>query len=306
MITSTSPANNQPIAEVVTGSLSDYETAVSKSHAAWSAWADVTPPKRGEIVRQIGQALRTHLDDLGSLVSLEMGKIKAEGVGEVQEYVDICDYAVGLSRMFEGKVIPSERPGHVLLEQWNPIGSLGIITAFNFPVAVFGWNNALALVCGDTMVWKPAPTTPLTAVAVTKIVAKVFQDNALPGAICSLVTGGADIGEAISLDKRLPLVSFTGSTAVGKKVALAVQERFGRSLLELGGNNALVVCKDADLDMVVIAALFACVGTAGQVCGLLMKAEEQNQSYGAFPFLSFLLQPAMHDNAPPYCARGCP
>lgn len=246
--------------------MADYETAMKATQEAWQTWADIPAPQRGEIVRQIGVELRNHKSDLGKLVTLEMGKILPEGEGEVQEYIDICDYAVGLSRMLEGKVFPSERPGHALIENWNPLGPIGIITAFNFPVAVFGWNNAIGLVCGDTMLWKSAPTTPLTSIAVTKIVSKVFENNKLPGAICSLVCGGSDIGEAIANDKRLPLVSFTGSTNVGRKVAVSVQSRFGKSLLELGGNNAIIVCEDADLNMVQRAAVFACAGTAGQRC----------------------------------------
>uniref|UniRef100_A0A8B9L2C0 aldehyde dehydrogenase (NAD(+)) n=1 Tax=Astyanax mexicanus TaxID=7994 RepID=A0A8B9L2C0_ASTMX len=197
-------------------------------------------------------------------VSLEMGKIYVEGVGEVQEYVDVCDYAVGLSRMIGGPVLPSE--SHALIEQWNPVGLVGIITAFNFPVAVYGWNNAIALICGNVCLWKGAPTTPLTSVAVTKIVAEVLEQNNLPGAICSMTCGGADIGTALSKDERVDLVSFTGSTQVGKQVALMVQERFGRQLLELGGNNAIIVFEDADLNLVVPSALFASVGTAGQRC----------------------------------------
>jgi len=260
------PSNNKVIAEVLTGNLEDYESTIKETQSAWQTWADVPAPLRGDIVRQIGNALREKKSDLGKLVSLEMGKILSEGEGEVQEYIDICDYAVGLSRMLEGKILPSERRGHVLMENWNPIGSIGIITAFNFPVAVFGWNNALALVCGDTMVWKSATTTTLCSIAVTKIVSSIFEANNLPGAICSLVCGGAEIGEAIANDKRLPLVSFTGSTTVGRKVGLAVQNRFGKSILELGGNNAIIVCEDADINMVVRAALFACAGTAGQRC----------------------------------------
>uniref|UniRef100_A0A8B9X1Q0 aldehyde dehydrogenase (NAD(+)) n=1 Tax=Bos mutus grunniens TaxID=30521 RepID=A0A8B9X1Q0_BOSMU len=198
-------------------------------------------------------------------VSLEMGKILVEGVGEVQEYVDVCDYAVGLSRMIGGPILPSERPGHALIEQWNPVGLVGIITAFNFPVAVYGWNNAIAMICGNACLWKGAPTTSLISVAVTKIIAKVLEDNKLPGAICSLTCGGADIGTAMAKDERVDLLSFTGSTQVGKQVALMVQERFGRSLLELGGNNAIIAFEDADLSLVV-SALFAAVGTAGQRC----------------------------------------
>ncbi|CAN7987274.1 unnamed protein product [Ixodes hexagonus] len=266
VLTTYCPANNRPIAEVVTATLPEYNKAVEASVEAWKVWADIPAPQRGEIVRQIGDALRQKKSQLGRLVSLEMGKIVAEGEGEVQEYIDICDYAVGLSRTMEGKWIPSERPGHALLEAWNPLGVVGVISAFNFPVAVYGWNNAIALVCGDTVVWKGASTTPLCGVAVTKILAKVFEANNLPGATCALVTGGPSVGDAMSKDDRVRLLSFTGSTPVGRQVALKVQERFGRSLLELGGNNAILVDRDADIEMVVRASLFACVGTAGQRC----------------------------------------
>merc|ERR1711942_469607 len=260
------PTNGRPIARVRQASLDDYNLGVGKAWEAWNVWAEVPAPKRGEIVRQIGDALREKLELLGRLESLEMGKILPEGIGEVQEFIDICDFAVGLSRSFESKIFPSERPGHMLLEQWNPLGVVGIITAFNFPVAVFGWNAAIALVCGNCCLWKGAPTTPLTSIAITRIVASVLKANDLPAAICTLFCGGADLGAAMATDARLRLVSFTGSTAVGKKVALAVQNRFGKILLELGGNNAIVVMDDADLDMVVRASLFACVGTAGQRC----------------------------------------
>lgn len=230
-------------------------------------WLKQTPaPKRGEIVRQIGQALRGNLENLGKLVALEVGKIKPEGIGEVQEYVDICDYAVGLSRMIDGKVLPSERPGHTLLEQWNPVGLVGIITAFNFPVAVFGWNSSISMVCGNVNLWKGAPSTPLTSVAVTKIVSEVLAQNSVPGAVCSLVCGGADIGQAMAEDERVDLVSFTGSTQVGQKVGTTVQNRFGRKILELGGNNAIIVMDDADLNLAIPSVLFASVGTAGQRC----------------------------------------
>uniref|UniRef100_A0A8C7SMD7 Alpha-aminoadipic semialdehyde dehydrogenase n=1 Tax=Oncorhynchus mykiss TaxID=8022 RepID=A0A8C7SMD7_ONCMY len=250
----------------VQATMAEYEETVQKLRDAWKVWADIPAPKRGEIVRQIGDALRKKIKVLGSLVSLEMGKIYVEGVGEVQEYVDVCDYAVGLSRMIGGPVLPSERPGHALIEMWNPVGLVGIITAFNFPVAVYGWNNAIALICGNVCLWKGAPTTPLTSVAVTKIVAEVLEQNNLPGAICSMTCGGADIGTAMSKDERVDLVSFTGSTHVGKMVAMLVQERFGRNLLELGGNNAIIVFEDADLNLVVPSAVFASVGTAGQRC----------------------------------------
>ncbi|XP_018427215.1 PREDICTED: alpha-aminoadipic semialdehyde dehydrogenase isoform X2 [Nanorana parkeri] len=266
VVTSYCPANNLPIARVRQATLEEYNETVIKAKEAWQVWADVPAPKRGEIVRQIGDALRKKIKVLGHLVSLEMGKILVEGVGEVQEYVDICDYAVGLSRIVGGPILPSERPGHALIEQWNPVGLVGIITAFNFPVAVYGWNNALALICGDVCLWKGAPTTSLTSVAVTKIIAQVLEDNNLPGAICSLACGGSDIGNAIAKDERVDLVSFTGSTNVGKQVALKVQERFGRKLLELGGNNAIIVFEDADLNLVTPSVLFAAVGTAGQRC----------------------------------------
>ncbi|XP_061045542.1 alpha-aminoadipic semialdehyde dehydrogenase [Eubalaena glacialis] len=266
VITTYCPANNEPIARVRQASMADYEETVKKTREAWRIWADIPAPKRGEVVRQIGDALREKIQVLGSLVSLEMGKILVEGVGEVQEYVDICDYAVGLSRMIGGPILPSERPGHALIEQWNPVGLVGIITAFNFPVAVYGWNNAVAMICGNACLWKGAPTTSLISVAVTKIIAKVLEDNKLPGAICSLTCGGADIGTAMAKDERMNLLSFTGSTQVGKQVALMVQERFGRSLLELGGNNAIIAFEDSDLSLVVPSALFAAVGTAGQRC----------------------------------------
>jgi aldehyde dehydrogenase family 7 protein A1 len=264
--TSFCPANNRPIARVTQGNVADYEKCIKASREAWQTWADVTAPQRGEIVRQIGDALRDNLEKLGMLVSLEMGKIKPEGIGEVQEYVDICDYATGLSRMYSGKVIQSERPGHSLLECWNPLGTVGVISAFNFPCAVYGWNNALALVVGDCVLWKGAPTTPLTSIAITKIVQKVFEKNSLPPAVCSTICGGTDVGQAMAKDERIPLLSFTGSCAAGNKVAGVVAERFGKYLLELGGNNAIIVNEDADLDMVVQAGIFACVGTAGQRC----------------------------------------
>uniref|UniRef100_A0A8C1VQZ5 aldehyde dehydrogenase (NAD(+)) n=1 Tax=Cyprinus carpio TaxID=7962 RepID=A0A8C1VQZ5_CYPCA len=266
VVTSYCPANNEPIARVRQATMAEYEETVQKAQDAWKVWADVPAPKRGEIVRQIGDALRGKIKALGSLVSLEMGKIYVEGVGEVQEYVDVCDYAVGLSRMIGGPILPSERPGHALIEQWNPVGLVGIITAFNFPVAVYGWNNAIALICGNVCLWKGAPTTPLTSVAVTRIVAEVLERNHLPGAICSMTCGGADIGTAMAKDERVGLLSFTGSTQVGKQVAMMVQERFGRQLLELGGNNAIIVFEDADLNLVVPSAVFASVGTAGQRC----------------------------------------
>lgn len=278
----TCPSNNKPIACVRTASTGEYEEAVTACAAASKMWSMIPAPKRGEVVRQIGVELRNNLQDLGSLISLEMGKILSEGIGEVQEFIDIVDYAVGLSRMINGKVIPSEREGHTLMEMWNPLGVIGIITAFNFPVAVFGWNNAIALVTGNATIWKPAPTTPLTSLAVTKIIEKVFIRNNLPTAICSLVTGGADIGSKMANDKRVPLVSFTGSCKVGQEVAIAVQKRWGKSLLELGGNNAILVNHDANLDMVIRAAVFACVGTAGQRCTTTRRIFVHEKLYDQF------------------------
>lgn len=266
VVTSVDPSTGAPIASVRQGTLQDYHNTVKKTKEAWKVWAAIPAPQRGEVVRQIGDALREKKKPLGQLVSLEMGKIAAEGEGEVQEYIDICDYAVGLSRTLSGKVIPSERPGHALLEQWNPVGTVGIISAFNFPVAVFGWNNAISLVGGNVNIWKGAHTTNLTSVATTRIVQGVLEKNKLPGAISSLVCGGADIGQAMAADKNINVVSFTGSTKVGREVGLAVQKRFGKSILELGGNNAIIVMEDADLKLVVPAVLFAAVGTAGQRC----------------------------------------
>ncbi|GJQ83196.1 hypothetical protein Trydic_g18222 [Trypoxylus dichotomus] len=260
------PSNGKVIAEVKQGSAADYESCVKAAEKAWDVWAELPAPRRGEIVRQIGDALRTKLVPLGKLVSLEMGKILAEGIGEVQEYIDICDYAVGLSRSMAGSIFPSERPGHVLRENWNPLGVIGVISAFNFPVAVYGWNSAIAMVCGDTIVWKGAETTPLVSIATIKVVAEVLEKNNLPRAIASLCCGGSDIGKAMAADNRIKLLSFTGSTKVGSEVGVEVQKRFGRHLLELGGNNALIVADDADLSIVVQAVLFACVGTTGQRC----------------------------------------
>uniref|UniRef100_A0A2K5JX98 Aldehyde dehydrogenase domain-containing protein n=1 Tax=Colobus angolensis palliatus TaxID=336983 RepID=A0A2K5JX98_COLAP len=247
VITTYCPANNEPIARVRQASVADYEETVKKAKEAWKIWADIPAPKRGEIVRQIGDALREKIQVLGSL---DVGHVTGIGEG-LQEKVTCC-----ILFLFSG-------PGHALIEQWNPVGLVGIITAFNFPVAVYGWNNAIAMICGNVCLWKGAPTTSLISVAVTKIIAKVLEDNKLPGAICSLTCGGADIGTAMAKDERVNLLSFTGSTQVGKQVALMVQERFGRSLLELGGNNAII---DADLSLVVPSALFAAVGTAGQRC----------------------------------------
>ncbi|XP_071794789.1 alpha-aminoadipic semialdehyde dehydrogenase-like [Asterias amurensis] len=266
LVTSYSPINGEPIATVRQGTVAEYHEAVENSKEAYSSWADMPAPLRGEIVRQIGDALRKKKSAIGQLLSLEVGKIVAEGGGEIQEFIDVCDFAVGLSRMFSGRVLPSERPGHVLLEQWNPLGLTGIITAFNFPTAVFGWNAAITMVCGNTCMWKPAPTTPLCGIAVTKVIQSVLAENKVHPAVMTLMCGGADIGGAMGQDESVPIVSFTGSTAVGQKVGTIVQGRFGRCILELGGNNAIIVLEDADLNLVIPATLFASVGTQGQRC----------------------------------------
>jgi len=260
------PSNDRPIAIIVNGTTKDLMQCIDESQKAWTIWADMPAPKRGEIVRQIGDALRQYKEPLGKLISLEMGKILPEGLGEVQEFIDVCDYAVGLSRMFDGKIFPSERPGHFLMEQWNPLGIVGVISAFNFPCAVFGWNHAISLICGNVTLWKGSPTTPLTSIATTKIIAEVLKRNNLPAGICSMICGDVEIGEKMTQDPRVKLVSFTGSCEVGQKVNQVVQQRYGKTILELGGNNAIVVMDDADLDIAIPAIFFAAVGTAGQRC----------------------------------------
>lgn len=259
------PATGSVIAEVTTGTVQELDECLAIGHEAYKVWSNMPAPYRGEIVRQIGDELRKNLQPLGKLVSLEMGKILPEGIGEVQEFVDICDYAVGLSRMFAGQVIPSERNQHVILEKWRPLGLVGVISAYNFPCAVYGWNSAIAMTVGDSVLWKGAPSTPLISVATTRIVAEVFRRNNLP-AVATLCQGGADIGKKLVNDERVKLVSFTGSTAVGREIGVDVQRRFGKVLLELGGNNALVINNDAKFDMALDAAFFGCIGTAGQRC----------------------------------------
>lgn len=233
---------------------------------AFKVWAAVPMPKRGDVIRQIKDALVELKEPLATLVSLETGKILPEGLGEVQECIDVCDYALGLSRQLGGSLIPSERPDHVILERWNPLGTVGIITAFNFPVAVWAWNAAIGLVCGNTLIWKPAGSTCLSAIALTRMIEKVLRQNGLPPAICSLVAGGADVGSAMAESRDIDLLSFTGSTHVGREVALKVQGRFGRHLLELGGNNAIIVMEDADQGLALQGTLFAAIGTSGQRC----------------------------------------
>ncbi|HJU52680.1 MAG TPA: aldehyde dehydrogenase family protein [Acidimicrobiia bacterium] len=265
------PANGERIASVGQASKEEYERAVTASVAAFERWRMLPAPKRGEYVRQIGHALRTHKEALGSLVSLEMGKIRAEGEGEVQEMIDICDFAVGLSRQLYGLTMTSERPLHRMYEQWHPLGPVGVITAFNFPGAVWSWNAAIAAVCGDTVLWKPSSETPLTAVAVTKICEQVMAGTGFEAVFGLVVGRGSVVGDRMLGDERLPLISATGSTKVGRRVAAAVADRFGRSILELGGNNAIIVMDDANLELAVRAILFAAVGTAGQRCTSLRR-----------------------------------
>jgi len=276
---SISPINGRPIAQIIAASKDDYDAAIVAAKEAFKVWRNVPAPKRGEIVRQIGEELRSNIYLLGRLEALEIGKTAVEGRGEVQEFVDICDYAVGMSRQMPGQVLPSERDGHDLQERWNPLGLCGVISAFNFPIAVYGWNAAIALITGNCVIWKPSPTAIISTIATQKIITRVLERNNLPGAICCLVCGGVEIGDAITKDPRISLVSFTGSTAVGREVGATVQRRFGRILLELGGNNAAIINYDADVEMVVRSALFAAVGTQGQRCTSLRRLFVHNSLY---------------------------
>lgn len=261
-----SPVDGEKIASVRITSKEQYEQVISNAQDAFRQWRLKPAPQRGEIVRQIGQALRDHKDDLGKLVSYEMGKSLQEGLGEVQEMIDICDFAVGLSRQLYGLTMHSERPGHRMYEQWHPLGIVGIISAFNFPVAVWSWNAALAWVCGDVTVWKPSEKVPLTAIACQKIVQKVFHSNGVDSAVSSLVNGAREVGEWLAADTRIPLISATGSTRMGKEVGKVVGARLGKTILELGGNNAIIISQHADLDVTLPGVVFGSVGTAGQRC----------------------------------------
>jgi len=269
-ISSFNPATGEVIARVRTASRTDYDRAMDVAQKSFDSWRLLPPPRRGEVVRLIGDALRRHKEDLGLLVTLEVGKIRSEGAGEVQEMIDMCDYAVGLSRQLYGLTIASERANHRMLEQWHPLGPVGIITAFNFPVAVWAWNAMLAAVCGDACIWKPSHLTPLTAIAVQNIVDEVVRPLGYSG-VFSLVIGERDVGQWMAEDPRLPLISATGSTAMGKSVGSKVAGRMGRSLLELGGNNGLILTESADQDLALRAVLFAAVGTAGQRCTTLRR-----------------------------------
>jgi len=262
-----SPIDGSRLGAVSQVTEDEYDQVVERAHGAFLEWRKVPAPQRGEVIRQLGNKLREKKEALGALVTLEMGKIRTEGEGEVQEMIDICDFAVGLSRQLYGLTMPSERQDHHMREQWHPLGVVGVISAFNFPVAVWSWNAALAAVCGDSTVWKPASGTPLSAIAVTKIAAEVCAENDVDPAIFSLVVGnGSTVGDRLLHDRKLPLVSATGSCAVGKRVAAVVGARLGRTILELGGNNAIVVTPNANMELVLPGILFGAVGTAGQRC----------------------------------------
>ncbi len=267
-----SPITGEVVAHVAEASARDVAHAVDRSIAAFEAWRTVPAPRRGELVRLLGEELRAHKAELGRLVTLEAGKIVSEGLGEVQEMIDICDFAVGLSRQLYGLTIASERPGHRMMESWHPVGPVGIITAFNFPVAVWSWNAALALVCGDSVLWKPSEKTPLTALAVQALFERAaVAFGGAPEGLSQLLVGGAEVGAALTDDTRVPVVSATGSTRMGRIVGERVARRFGRSILELGGNNAAVVCPSADLDLALRGIAFAAMGTAGQRCTTLRR-----------------------------------
>lgn len=265
-ISSYSPADGKLIGTITTTTPQDYERVIATAQNAFLTWRLMPAPKRGEIVRQYGDKLRAKKQELGQLVSYEMGKSLQEGLGEVQEMIDICDFAVGLSRQLYGLTMHSERPGHRMYEQWHPLGVVGIISAFNFPVAVWSWNSALAWVCGNVCVWKGSEKTPLCAVACQNIWNEVARENNLPEGISCIVTGDVHVGTMMTEDKRVPLISATGSSRMGRIVGAKVAERFGRSLLELGGNNAIIVTPNADLKMTIIGAVFGACGTAGQRC----------------------------------------
>ncbi len=278
-----SPINGELLATVANVTPQEFDAILAKSHAAFASWKLVPAPKRGEVVKAIGDELRRNKAALAELVTLEMGKTLREGLGEVQEMIDICDFAVGLSRQLYGLTMPSERRMHRLQEQWHPLGVVGVISAFNFPVAVWSWNTAIALVCGDTVLWKPSSKTPLTAIACTKIAEKVLRDFGYDPAICSLAIGkGSDIGDLINTDPRVALVSYTGSVPGGRHVGRLVQERFGKHILELGGNGAVIVSDKADLDIAVRAIYFGAIGTSGQRCTTTRRVILHEAVAGAF------------------------
>ncbi len=282
-IESYSPADGKLIAKIQQAKTEDYETIVLKAQEAFKIWRMIPAPKRGEIVRQMGDQLRKYKEPLGKLVSYEMGKIYQEGLGEVQEMIDICDFAVGLSRQLHGFTMHSERPRHRMYDQYHPLGIVGVISAFNFPVAVWAWNAMLAMVCGDTVIWKPSSKVMLCSIAVHNILSDVLKNNDVPEGVINLVAGSSKyVGDNFLADHRVPLISATGSTRVGKKVGAVVGERLGRSLLELGGNNAIIITENADLDMALRAVLFGSVGTAGQRCTSTRRLIIHETVYDAF------------------------
>jgi aldehyde dehydrogenase (NAD+) len=281
-IESYSPVDGKLIGAVTSADKNSYETVIATAQSAFIEWRSWPAPKRGDVVRQIGDELRLNKQSLGELVSYEMGKSLQEGLGEVQEMIDICDFAVGLSRQLHGLTMHSERPGHRMYEQYHPLGIVGIISAFNFPVAVWSWNTMLAWVCGDVCIWKPSEKTPLCGIACQNIAAKVFKKNNVPEGVNNLIMGGREVGEWMSADARIPLMSATGSTRMGKALATAVAARLGRSLLELGGNNAIIITQNADLDMALIGAAFGAVGTAGQRCTSTRRLIIHEKVYNKF------------------------
>lgn len=291
-IESVNPATGEPLARVLCAARDDYDLAVNAARESFSRWRTLPPPRRGEFIRRLGLSLREHKCDLGLLVTLEMGKIRSEGEGEVQEMIDMCDFAVGLSRQLYGLIIASERPAHRMFEQWHPLGPVGILTAFNFPVAVWAWNATVASVCGDTCLWKPSPHVPLTAIAVQHIVNRVAADCDAHGVLNLCIGQGAETGQWMAGDRRLPLISATGSCAMGRAVGKTVSGRLGKLLLELGGNNGIIITPSADLDLALRAVVFAAAGTAGQRCTTLRRlivhesiaeqfTERLTQAYGS-------------------------
>ena len=277
-----SPVDGKRIASINAVTRKTYDKVIDQAQTAFAEWRMWPAPRRGEIVRQVGEALRKYKEPLGMLVSYEMGKSLQEGYGEVQEMIDICDLAVGMSRQLYGLTMHSERPRHRMYEQWHPLGVVGIISAFNFPVAVWSWNSMVAFVCGNTCVWKPSEKAPISAIACQNIISEVFKANEVPEGVCGLVIGNRETGEWMSNDTRIPLVSATGSTRMGKAVGAAVAARLGRSLLELGGNNAIIISEYADLNIALRAAIFGAVGTAGQRCTTTRRLIIHERVYDAF------------------------
>ncbi|UCF28123.1 MAG: aldehyde dehydrogenase family protein [Chloroflexota bacterium] len=282
MLDSYNPTTGESLAKVIQASPATYEKVISQANEAFKTWRNLPAPKRGQVVRDLSEALRELKEPLGDLVSLEMGKIRAEGHGEVQEMIGICDFAVGLSRQLYGLSMHSERPGHRMYEQWHPLGVVGVITAFNFPVAVWSWNAAIAAVCGDPVLWKPSSSVPLCGIAVQHIANRVMADHGLNGIFNLIIGSGREVGDLLLEDHRLPLISFTGSTKIGRHVSQTVASRFGRTILELGGNNAIIVTDNADQDLALRAILFGAVGTAGQRCTSTRRIIIQEDIIGDF------------------------